>query len=90
MQAIKKPDGEHYETTDQMMVEVLLMSDFQAAQVKQGDDGHLVYAFPVDTVWPTVEGILTGAAKEMSFTFDAFWKARQTWVMNLRHHAKRR
>lgn len=88
-QAIEKPAGEHYDTTDQMMCEVLLMKGHQAAQVKQGSDGHLIYSFPVAEVWPTVEGILTGGASVMTFTYEAFWKARMTWVMNLRHYAKR-
>lgn len=83
--AIEKPEGTVYNTTDQMMVEVLLMAGHSAVSVRQGEDGHLVYNFKVEEIWTTLEGILTGKAGDMKFTYADWWKAKVTWQMNLRH-----
>lgn len=88
--AVIKPKGESYDTSDQMMCEVLLMAGHQATSVTPGGDGQLIYSFKVDEVWPIIEDILTGKADEMQFTFANWWKARITWQMNLRHLSQSR
>ena len=84
-ETISKPAGEIYETTDQMMCEVLLMAGHTAVSVVPGYDGKLIYSFSVPEVWDTVESILTGKADTMQFNYSNWWKARVTWQMNLRH-----
>lgn len=88
--AIEKPEGNIYSTSDQLMCEVLLMAGHSAASVRQDGDGHLIYNFKVEEVWPTIEGILTGKANDMTFTYIDWWKARVTWQMNLRHLGNQR
>jgi len=87
---VMKPEGEHYDTTDQMMCEVLLMAGFVAKTVVPGTDGQLIYTWVVDEVWVTVEAILLGQADRLSFTYADWWKARITWQMNLRHLSQTR
>ena len=88
--AVVKPAGENFETSDQMMCEVLLMAGHKACSVQPGQDGNLVYTFPIEAVWPTVESILTGNASNMTFTYSDWWTARVTWQMNLRHLSQNR
>jgi hypothetical protein len=83
---ITKPEGKSYDTTDQMMCEVLLMAGYVATKITSTGYGSLVYSFNLDEVWPVVENILTGGASKMTFTFSDWWRARTTWKMNLRHH----
>ena len=89
-QAIEKPEGTVYTTSDQMMCEVLMMAGHNAVGVRQGSDGNLEYLWKVDEVWPTVEGILTGKANQMTFLYQDWWRAKVTWTMNLRHNSTRR
>ncbi len=85
MKRLVEPEGDYYPTSDQMMCEVLLMAGHQAVSVLPGDDGHLVYSFVKEEVWPVVVGILTGQASDMEFRYSDWWRARITWQMNLRH-----
>lgn len=89
-ESITKPKSELYETTDEMMCEVLMMAGHNARSVLRNEEGFLVYAFDVGEVWPTVEAILTGAADKLTFSYMQWWKARITWQMNLRHSSRSR
>ena len=87
MDVVTKPTGELYETTDQIMCEVLMMAGFNAVSIKPTSDSiSLVYAFSLEEVWPTIEAILSGKADELTFKYTDWWKAKITWQMNLRHH----
>lgn len=90
VQAIDKPKEDIYVTSDQMMCEVLMMAGHTAVRVRQTAEGTLEYLFDVETVWPTVEGILTGNAAQMTFSYLDWWKAKTTWTMNLRHCNQRK
>jgi hypothetical protein len=87
---VNKPKGETYDTTDQMMCEVLMMAGFCAASVLPTGDGSLIYSFKIEEVWPTIEKILTGNADNMTFRYTDWWKAKITWQMNLRHYSHSR
>lgn len=80
--ALIKPEGEDYMTSDQSMVEVLLMRGHRPVRLET-QDNRLIYVFRVLQVWNDVEEILTGGAKEMTFSFLDWWKAKATWQMNL-------
>jgi hypothetical protein len=79
-----KPKGTKYETSDQNLIMVLLMSNYKY-ETRISPDKQLVYIFDLETVWPTIEAILTNNADEMMFNYTSFWRATVTWQMNLRH-----
>jgi len=84
-ETVLKPEGGEYQTTDQLMVEVLTMAGFDYLSVLPDNHGQLVYTFETSRVWTTVEQILSGKANEMTFSYADWWKAKLTWQMNLRH-----
>lgn len=88
---VTKPEGDVYNTTDEIMCKVLLMCGFYALSVLPDKlDGRLVYTFSIKDVWPTVEKILTNQADDMTFRFIDLWNANITWQMNLRHLSQTR
>lgn len=82
--------GELYSTSDQLMIEALLMQGFKPDKIEPGQDNQLFYHFPMTKVWDTVQRILTGQGDEMTFTYSQWWTARTTWQMNLRHYTNYR
>jgi hypothetical protein len=87
---LERPKGDRYETTDQLMIEVLLMSRHHPVKIASGKDAQLVFTFEMDDVWPTIENILSNHADTMMFSYQDWWRAKTTWQMNLRQHSQYR
>lgn len=87
---IVKPEGDKYETTDKNMCMCLMMRGFHLGEglmtVLPDSDNQLIYTFDLETVWPTVLDVLMG--KDLTFTYDNYWKADAVWQMNLRHYSR--
>ena len=88
--AVVKPEGKEYETTDKNMIIALMMQGFHLGNglnsILPDGDNQMVYSFDIEAVWDTVEALLTG--KPLTFTYADFWKADTIWQMNLRHYSR--